>query len=761
MARSSREYAEEDAVLAQADELLIEQDRRDSFASTHSRRSSSALYSAPHAPRAAPRTVVLSYAVLVGLSTCAARQLARLARISRSSTLALPLANFIILALLAFSFSRTRVGRGYSTGGAGSIELGRGIHLGGAATSTRQAWLAGAAVGLGLNLRFWGLRAGQTRLSEALEVFTIPALLALSPYLAGKLSNSNAGQSPPPTAFVAATAATTFLVGFALIGVSASGGALALALLRLPVEAAALALLKDGLLSETGIGPFLTGNAMSASIISIVLLPVAYLFSSFDSASSHAPSAYVSFSATLLLSVSAQVALLYTLRISTSYLPAVTSLLPRNFVLLVWSTFGREGVPLRENWMQEVLVYACGTAALTWTDSELCDALGSIRNGRGALEHAGSHVATDPPSPSSSPAPASTSPNLRKLSSDRTYPPSQSTPSILSLVPFIPLLAFLITTPATTSSLSSLSSACAYLPPSFRSTVCPASASAPVSRSVDLVVAYYNEDLSNTGDHISHIRETEFVRRRNNRVVVYNKGSKSEQELRKGLKLKWLDEVVPLPNLGREGATYLTHILLHYNSTLSSISPSWPSSSPPPPSLATPLAHLRTTTLADHTYFLQAHLAWEWIAKPRLEQMTDASGFAHFGPLVKSECGHDARAPVDLPVVKELYNIFAGEICPPTPQLAAWSAQMAVSKRRILAQPYARYADISALLEAPAGHWIHTLWGPNESGGPSNPALGHSVERAWPVVFGCRDGTMADRCPDEEFRRELCQCLDV
>lgn len=86
---------------------------------------------------------------------------------------------------------------------------------------------------------------------------------------------------------------------------------------------------------------------------------------------------------------------------------------------------------------------------------------------------------------------------------------------------------------------------------------------------------------------------------------------------------------------------------------------------------------------------------------------------------------------------------------------------MAVSKRRILAQPYARYASISALMEAPQGHWIHDQWGPNESGGPSNPALGHSLERAWPVIFSCRDVALADGCPDDEYRRDKCQCLDT
>lgn len=134
-------------------------------------------------------------------------------------------------------------------------------------------------------------------------------------------------------------------------------------------------------------------------------------------------------------------------------------------------------------------------------------------------------------------------------------------------------------------------------------------------------------------------------------------------------------------------------------------------------------------------------------------------------------------------MVKEMFNVFAGEMCPPTGHLVrspfvarahaarvltgpsraqmAWSAQFAVSKRRILANPYARYSSLSSLLEAPSSHWIHNHWGPNDSGGPSNPAFGHSVERAWPVIFGCWDPKLAAECPDEVAVKEKCQCLDT
>ena len=319
-------------------------------------------------------------------------------------------------------------------------------------------------------------------------------------------------------------------------------------------------------------------SLQSATFTSLLFLPITYL----TLPSAHAPtigaSGYVSFSATLVLTVLASVALLFHLTTTTSSLPAAVAVFPRNFVLLVWSAFGREGVALRENWIQLVLVYVCGSVALTWTEAELYEALIKARKPAPPFAPVGSHADTVPPSPASSVTFASPPAHSYKVPSSASTSSADrgSLPSILSFVPFIPLLAYLITTPATTSSLSS---ACAYLPPYLRTTVCPVSASAPVSRSVDLVIAYYDEDLARSEAHISFIRESDFVRKRTNRVVVYNKGMRSEEEIRKGLKLKWADEVVPLPNLGREGATYLT---------VRSSSPS----RPPPLPLDLALTHL-------------------------------------------------------------------------------------------------------------------------------------------------------------------------
>ena len=102
----------------------------------------------------------------------------------------------------------------------------------------------------------------------------------------------------------------------------------------------------------------------------------------------------------------------------------------------------------------------------------------------------------------------------------------------------------------------------------------------------------------------------------------------------------------------------LQHILLHYNTTAASLMPDWPTPAPPPAHLSNPASHLRNRLLADVTYFFQPHLAWEGVAGPRLAQVADNTGFVHFGPLIRLECGHDLRVDLKLPVRALLVTRF-------------------------------------------------------------------------------------------------------
>lgn len=222
------------------------------------------------------------------------------------------------------------------------------------------------------------------------------------------------------------------------------------------------------------------------------------------------------------------------------------------------------------------------------------------------------------PSPPTSPTSSPSSTTTRQLPSRR-----------LALLSLLPLLIYLLQSPST---ITSLSTACSYLPPNVRSTLCHTFTS-PTSRTVDLVIAYYDEDLSHSRNHIEEMRNVPFVRERSNRVVLYNKGPKGEEELRKELKLRRDDEVVGLPNYGREGATYLQHILLHYNASIDALANAL---DPDAETQTGKGRKLRTKVLADHTFFLQPHLAWDFIARPRIGLVGPDTGFAHFGPMMRS-----------------------------------------------------------------------------------------------------------------------------
>jgi hypothetical protein len=76
-------------------------------------------------------------------------------------------------------------------------------------------------------------------------------------------------------------------------------------------------------------------------------------------------------------------------------------------------------------------------------------------------------------------------------------------------------------------------------------------------------------------------------------------------------------------------------------------------------------------------------LAWEWIAKERLWLFQPNTGYLHFAPYVQLDCGKDMAGNGDFARLREIYNIFTEELCPPTLQLGAYSSQFVVSKKRI------------------------------------------------------------------------------
>ena len=74
--------------------------------------------------------------------------------------------------------------------------------------------------------------------------------------------------------------------------------------------------------------------------------------------------------------------------------------------------------------------------------------------------------------------------------------------------------------------------------------------------------------------------------------------------------------------------------------------------------------------LARQTYFLQPHLAWDWVAHPRLKEVHRDTGFVSFGPYLNASCTADGSEKdshgMSYPRVAQIYSMFNGDLCPPT-----------------------------------------------------------------------------------------------
>ncbi|GAA5935042.1 uncharacterized protein JCM15063_003134 [Sporobolomyces koalae] len=760
---------EEELALRTADELLAQDDAQQQQKQFHHRRGSSTGHLPTHALATPPRDLVASLTALVVASAIATHQLPRAAQHSHALLLAFPFLHFASLGLVALALGFWRPHGTFGKEARRGIELGKG---GERANRTFMA-LAGVTSAVSFTLRLWTSRRNDTRLCEAVDLFVLPAILLILPYLTPRLPLGSPLHASIPSSLSNTIILATFMAGFCLIGIYGSAAKLILAVLRVPIEALALLMLKEGLADDNRAGEFLLGTVAVATATSLGIVPLGWFV---PIATVGGSATIVAILFTLSTTIAAQIAVLFGLKLFSSPLSSTTTLFARNSILLFCGAFGEYGYPIRENWLQVLFVYAVGTAVVAWADPEVAAAVRGISsrsaglstaysplnangNSNGSSGFAASPSVSNPNSPKLQPSTPTAA--HRKSSNDRL---SDSTASsflsscpLLALIPFIPLLIHLLQPPA--SNVPPLQHACSLLPNSLRTAICPLTA-LPLdlsSNTVDVVVSYYSEDLPAVKNHLNGIRNLEFVRNRVERFIIYNKGPFSEDEIRKGMDLKPNDEVVPIDNVGREGETYLKHIMLHYNNTASTTP--FPVKALPP-TLSQPLTHLRRRSLAAHTFFLQPHLAWDFIAAPRLQLVAADTGFAHFGPLIPGDCGKDEKVGVDFGLWTQMFSIFQGQLCAPGGQTMAWSAQFIVSRDRILANDYEKYAYVDELMSAPEGHWIHKMWGPNDSGGPSNPAFGHSVERAWPAIFNCWDPKIARECTDNVMDRNKCTCLD-
>ncbi|GAA5903413.1 hypothetical protein JCM8208_001913 [Rhodotorula glutinis] len=288
------------------------------------------------------------------------------------------------------------------------------------------------------------------------------------------------------------------------------------------------------------------------------------------------------------------------------------------------------------------------------------------------------------------------------------------------------------------------------------------------SPTLDIVIAHHSRPPSAVAHHLAAVQLAPHVRKSRVRIYLYEKGDWTDQELWRGLSGVMdprRDEVVRLPNVGREGGTYLEHVVRHYNASLSSSSPR---GGGPWSSRAARVGRggeERVRPFADTTLFLQDHLAWPGVAGPRLRHtLSSRTGFLSLGPYLSNLCGHDSEVGTEMGGIEDIFELVKGRRCVRGEEqdrvLSTWFGQFAASRATLLKNGFDVYERLVRTVEAPDGDPIHQQYNPSGPSTSSDPAFGHALERSWPLLLRCDDKRIADTCPNGAWDPRDCQCDD-
>ncbi|KAJ1568631.1 hypothetical protein HK405_015787 [Cladochytrium tenue] len=227
---------------------------------------------------------------------------------------------------------------------------------------------------------------------------------------------------------------------------------------------------------------------------------------------------------------------------------------------------------------------------------------------------------------------------------------------------------------------------------------------------MEVVMSHFDEDLGSAAKAARLFMEYPSIRERSPRLVVYTKDQEANlTELRA---LFGTPDVTRLPNVGREGHTFLHHLAARYDQ------------------------------LAAHTLFVQAHphrmfhtadgddLDFTRVRDDKMARLDwlRLEGAAYiplgtFAPVVVNI--HSFW----LPRLREMYVLLNGEFAPKH-------------------------------MAAPPGHGFHAdvkVFRSMSISTPSNPVFGHDIERVFPILFWCHDPALFARCANAS---ELCGCYD-
>jgi hypothetical protein len=256
---------------------------------------------------------------------------------------------------------------------------------------------------------------------------------------------------------------------------------------------------------------------------------------------------------------------------------------------------------------------------------------------------------------------------------------------------------------------------------------------------MEIVVSMYKEPIGDVAKLIRNLKSIPALS--DAQVTIYLKDSRTESAR---LKTQLgADQIVTLPNIGREGETYLNHILSRWDS------------------------------LAQQTMFLQAeiHNPREFYTRINNYYLRGRTGYIDLGWVGTvcncNECGDRLFWADKIGFIPQTYKQVYSSTTSCEYVLLSYKGQFAVSAARIRGIDKNIYQGIwQALVDDKS--WAHQasfLQGrPDEL---SAPDFGYTVERLWSVMFQCSRMDVAWKCPSLVSRWRVggsvddCQCFDA
>jgi hypothetical protein len=263
----------------------------------------------------------------------------------------------------------------------------------------------------------------------------------------------------------------------------------------------------------------------------------------------------------------------------------------------------------------------------------------------------------------------------------------------------------------------------------------------------DIVVSMYQEDPLQVKEMLDRIKGTSPLRELEPRIIIYTKDPTADLY---ALKLSTgASTVSRLPNLGREGGTYLSHIIDQWDS------------------------------LAQQTMFIQAHPHNMRELIPRINTyLVPETGMLNLGfagvSCACDRCGDMFDWEDKWSVVPALYERIYSHACTSStpPILLSYKGQFIASAQRIRGIEKKIYGGLLNTITSVDG-WSHNssvigdMRGGTGVDSPDNPYFGFTVERVWGLLMQCAtDQRVGARCPSllsgggTGGRVEDCQCLD-